>query len=332
MSSGHPRSGIRSPAGRGRRHRSRRPAHPAWLRRLQRGPVRPGVPGRRGRSRSSCFGDHGVLAGDPERRARPPVRHRSCCSSFALLVAAPLLLRTRFPAAAWARRRWSHWSGHPSLSGRVPCPPRRTCPGRRGGVRPVPVRGRGAGQALVRGQRGGGHRAGRHPHRRADQRGRAPGGHPPARRGVSSGSGAAAAPSWPSRPGASKASARCSQERQRIARELHDIVAHHMSVIAIQAEAGPRKVADPAAGTGGELRGHPGQRAERAQRTAPPPRRAAQRRRGHRAAAGPRASWPGCWTRPATAGVPGDVRRSAARPGTCRRAWTCPPTGSCRRR
>ncbi len=125
------------------------------------------------------------------------------------------------------------------------------------------------------------------------------------------------------------------EERARIARELHDAVAHSVSVMVLQA-GGVRRLlgSDPArererealAGveeTGrqavGELhrmlgilrKADPGAGA-RAVAVAAPRRRARRRR----------CAPPG-WTRRST---------SKASPPSSPRAWTCPPTGSCRRR
>ncbi|MFC7644936.1 histidine kinase [Streptosporangium lutulentum] len=119
-------------------------------------------------------------------------------------------------------------------------------------------------------------------------------------------------------------------ERAKIAREMHDIVAHSVSMIAVQAETAPT----PSKGsTTGPSRSSPRSRSARARRSprcaacsassAPmsPPHRRPRHNRGWRcfpnSSNGTRASSTWMWS---------------ARPNRCRRPWTSRPTGSSRRR
>ena len=105
-------------------------------------------------------------------------------------------------------------------------------------------------------------------------------------------------------------------ERVRIARELHDVVAHSMSVIAVQSGVGRMVIADPARGGGQGAGQHRGDQPVVAERDAPDPVGAAQRRRDR---GQPRARARRCSTsttsssRSARAGVPVDLEVTATR-------------------
>ena len=121
------------------------------------------------------------------------------------------------------------------------------------------------------------------------------------------------------------------EERTRIARELHDVVAHHMSLIAVQAETAPYRLSglpDPARAEFGSL-------SAAAREALADMRRLLGVLRHDQPA--PRAPQPQLADLPALvdaarrAGVP--VELSVARRwARCRPVWRCARTGSCRNR
>ena len=158
------------------------------------------------------------------------------------------------------------------------------------------------------------------------------------------------------------ASKAVAEERLRIARELHDVVAHSMSVIAVQAGYGQYVIDTQPGRRARRPRGHPGDQPGGPGRDAPDARRpapggpAGHGRAGRPAAPAGRDSRPaapatgdaaGCSAavpraRPGRPGPAGLAHRERGRPGrrdprraaegAARRASTCPPTGSSRRR
>jgi signal transduction histidine kinase len=124
-------------------------------------------------------------------------------------------------------------------------------------------------------------------------------------------------------------------ERARIARELHDVVAHHVSMMVVQAEAGPVVVErDPARAAGAfEAIAATGRQALVEMRRL----LGVLRGDGDGDAApslAPSPAWPRCRPWSSRSGGPGSGSSwwSRAPRRRCRSGSTCPPTGSSRRR
>ena len=122
-------------------------------------------------------------------------------------------------------------------------------------------------------------------------------------------------------------------ERLRIAQELHDVVAHSMGVIAVQAGVGAHVIDTDPAEAKKSLEAIAHDEPLDAHRDPPAARRAARRRAGPRTQPAPGlADLDRLVADLGAAGVPVDVTRRRRRATTCRPASTSPRTASCRRR
>lgn len=121
------------------------------------------------------------------------------------------------------------------------------------------------------------------------------------------------------------------EERARIARELHDVVAHHMSVITVQADSAPYRIPELPEAAREEFTSI----AASARESLAEMRRLLSVLRSD-GSEGERAPQPGLdrVQQLVEATVRAGCRPSCGSPPTsvtCRRPWTCPRTGSCRR-